>query len=58
MPNKNQELSFSVEGEAVYVHVAGGYIIPFANLDDYKKFANDMLAMIPEIDIAVSEECF
>jgi len=55
MTDLNQELSFSVEDDgSVYVHVRGGFIIPFANLENYTKFATDMLAMVPEITDTLS----
>lgn len=31
------------------LHIDESVIIPFENLEEWKKFANDMLHMIPEI---------
>jgi hypothetical protein len=53
--NGEKELLFSVETEdngtfrCLYLHIDDTLIIPFRDLNEWKKFANDMLAMESEI---------
>lgn len=50
-----KDLTFSVDidedegSHRVLLHINRDIIIRFASLTEYEKFANDMLAMIPEI---------
>jgi hypothetical protein len=44
------KLLFSVEDDGeIHLHINERVIIPFQNLDEWKKFAEDMLGMMPEM---------
>ena len=43
------QLLFEISTGAIYLHINETVIIPFRNIEEWKKFANDMLAMVPEI---------
>lgn len=53
--NGEKKLLFSVETEdngrfkCLYLHINDTLIIPFRDLDEWKKFANDMLGMTAEM---------
>lgn len=53
--NGQKKLLFSVETEdngkfkCLYLHVNDTLIMPFRDLDEWKRFANDMLGMTAEI---------
>lgn len=47
--NTPRVLLFSVEENCIYLHINDTVIIPFRDLDEWNDFANQMLAMAPEI---------
>ena len=47
--NGPKKLLFSVEDNCIYLHINDTLIIPFRDLEEWNKFANDMLDMVPEI---------
>lgn len=50
MTQDQARLLFSVEDDGtIHLHVGKKLIIPFENLEEWNKFANDMLSMVPEM---------
>lgn len=47
--NGPKKLLFSVEDYCIYLHINDTLIIPFRDLEEWNKFANDMLGMVPEM---------
>jgi hypothetical protein len=43
------KMLFSIEEDGVYLHVNDKLIIPFKDLEEWEKFANEMLGMMPEM---------
>jgi methyl coenzyme M reductase subunit C-like uncharacterized protein (methanogenesis marker protein 7) len=46
---KEKELLFSIQENSLLLYVNDDLIIPFEDLDAWKKFANDMLGMVAEM---------
>lgn len=51
----DKKLMFSIKDDAIYLHIGDSAIIPFEDLDQWTKFVNDMLYMIEEIKMNISE---
>lgn len=44
-----KNLMFSIEEDGLYLHIGDSVIIPFADLEEWETFAQDMLGMMPEM---------